>query len=340
MKIKYILIISAITFFSCGDRTTFKNRTISDVKLKEINCFEYEDGQIIRMTADDNCIYLSSSPDNTIKVLNYNGKLCKSIGQKGEAPWENGTIWSYGKDSSCYWMHDFPKMALKKYDAKMDTLLLFRRFQTKHNVLFLRNNQFVVPNVKSETGVFYLSLYDALKDTIIKSVNICSLSGKFKKLIPFGDFTFQGDFCKNDSGQAVFYCMYNSSFYFIDKDFKISNHFDIRNLPIGVPSLSEQGMIRLNPENIGIISGTMDNKYIYLLAPKYHEIKRNRLKFYMIDVYDINTKKYLKSFEMPNPKEDRIKAISKTNKGFVVAYSGGTVTVYNNNFIKDIEKNN
>jgi len=326
------LLILGLVLFSCGNHSTYKNRVVSDVQLKEMNHFEYDDGNIVRMTADDSGIYISSSPDNTIRAFDYSGKLCKTLGKKGEAPWENGTIWSYGKDSVCYWLHDYNKMALKKYDVNVDAMLLYRRFMTKHNVMFLKNNQFLIPHFKSETGICYVSLYDALKDSILKSADICKLSGKFKKLPPFGDFTFQGDFCKNSIGQAVFYCMYNSSFFFIDKNFNVTYHTDIRNLAIGEPTMSENS-IRLDPDNIGILSGTMDNRYIYFLAPKYQVKKFKDLKNYLIDVYDISTKKYIKSFTLPSCKGDYAISIAKTNKGFVVSYNNGYVFVYDKSFI-------
>jgi hypothetical protein len=338
MNRTYLLLILGLALFSCGNRTGFKERKVIEVQLKVIKHFEYKEGKIIRMTADDNGIYILSSPDNVIRVFDYNGKLRRTIGKNGEAPSDNGLILSYGYDSTSYWVHDVSKEALKKYDIKKDTMMLFRRYQTRNNVLFLCNNQCILPQFKSETGILYLELYDALKDSIIKSIDICSLVGRTKKLPPRGELTFEGQFCKNEQGQAVFYCISNSSFFFIDRDFKVSHHSDVRNFPISEPVVKEYSPIRLIPQNIGILSGTMDNEYIYFLAPKYHERKSKYLKSYMIDVYDINTKKYLISFDLPNPKEKYVLNISKSNKGFVVSYRGGDVVVYNNDFIKEIQK--
>jgi hypothetical protein len=336
MKKIILLIFVAFAIISCRDKISFNKRIVSEMKLHAINHFEYEDGNLIRMTADNNNIYLSSSPDNSIKVFNYTGKLCKTIGKEGPAPWENGTIWSFGKEGSCYWLHDYPKMALKKYDTATDTMLYYRRFITKHNVLFLKNDQFLVPYFKSESGIFYISLYDALKDSIIKEVDICKITGRFQKLPPYGDFTFQGNFCKNNNGQAIFYCMYNSTFFFIENNLKkVTAHTDIRNLPISEPITSGQRTY-LDPNNVGIISGSMDKKYIYLLAPKYHETRRNRIKEFMIDVYDISTKNYLKSFEVLDTEGRLPIEIVKTDKGLVIGYYGGTIVIYDNDFVKGI----
>ncbi len=332
------MLLFSFFLFSCSNGDVYKDRIISEVKLNEVSRFEYEDGRAIRMTADDSLIYISSSPDNTVRVFNYQGELCKTIGQKGEAPWENGSIWSFGKDASSYWLHDYPKMALKKYDATTDSLLKFRKFITKHNVIFLQDNQFVVPHVDDEKGIFYISLYDAMKDSILKSVDICKLSARFEKLPPYGDFTFQGNLCKNSVGQSVFYCLYNSSFFFIDKNFsKVTHHYDIRNLPISEPIITND-WIKLNPDNAGILAGAMDEKYIYFVAPKYKGSKLNKkLKGILIDVYDLNTKKYITSFESPKTAH-KIGTIAKTNKGLVLGDYHGNIYVYDNSFMTEIEK--
>jgi len=339
MKHKLILLLLLfVIFYSCDSKNTYSERKITEIQFEEVSKFEYEDGKVIRMTADNNYIYLSSYPDNTIQVFEYNGKHIKTIGKSGEAPWENGSIWSFGQDSTSYWLHDYPKMAFKKYDKNTDTLLHFQRYITKHNVLYAENDRFIVPSFDDKIGIFYISLYDALNDSVLKKTDICNLSGKFKKLPPYGDFTFQGDFCKNSKGQSVYFCMYNSSFYFIDKHFnKVTYHNDVRNLPISNPIISND-MIKLNPENAGIIAGTMDDKYIYFLAPKYKASKINKaLKDFLIDVYDINTKKYLISFELPHVTA-KINRIAKTDRGFIISDYQGYVYVYNNSFVQIIDK--
>lgn len=338
LKTTYLLLLIIVALYSCDNQSTYSSRNVIATQFIENVQFEYEDGKIIRMTADNHFIYLSSYPDNTVKVFDYNGKLVKTIGQSGEAPWENGSIWSYGQDSTCYWIHDYPKMALKKYDIATDTLLHFQRFITKHNVLYTENNHFVVPYFDDKIGIFYLSLYDALNDTVVNKVNICSLTKRFDTLPSSGDFTFQGNFSRNDDGQSVFFCLYNSSFFFIEKEFKeITHHKDIRNLEISEPIISND-WIHLNPDNAGILAGTMDDKYIYFLAPKYRGSKLDKqLKDFLVDVYDINTKEYLLSFELPNS-ISKISLIAKTNKGLVVGNYHGNFIVYDNSFVKEIDK--
>lgn len=336
MNNKWILFITITTLFSCSESSTYRNRVVKDINLRLLSAFEYEDGKVMRFTADDSLIYISSDPDNTIKAFDYSGKLIKTIGIKGGAPWENGTIWSFGKDSNCYWIHDYPKMALKKYDSTTDTMQLYRTFITKHNVLYTHNNQFLVPYFDSENGIFYLSCYDAQLDSVIKKIDINKLTKRFNKLPPYGDFTFQGNFCKNNNNQYLFYCEYNGSFFFIDKNIeKTSYHNDVRNLPISEPIYSgENTRMRLDPDNIGIISACMNNEFIYLLCPKNNENKWKAVRDYVIDIYDIKTFKYLYSFNIPNYKEDLPRRIAKTTKGLLIEYKNGYVVLYDDNFIK------
>lgn len=290
------------------------------------------------MTADDSLIYISSTPDNAIKAFSYKGKLCKAIGKKGEAPWENGTIWSFRRDSSCYWLHDYPKMALKKYDNRKDSLMIFRKFITSHNVLLINDNKFIVPRFDDKAGIFYISLYDALNDSILKSVNICTLSGINTKLPALGDFMFQGNFCKNNIGQSVFFCLYNGTFYFIDKNFKnITYHNDVRNLEISKPIMTED-IIKLYPENIGILAGSMDDKYIYFVAPKYPKRKFQKIKYFTLDIYEIKTKRYIVSFNLPQNKGSFPVGIEKTKKGLIVSYNNGYIYIFDNSFTDVFDK--
>ncbi|GBU08818.1 hypothetical protein AwDysgo_21490 [Bacteroidales bacterium] len=330
MKLNIIILILMCCIYSCGNESTFQNRFVSDIPLEVHSFFEYEDGNIIRMWADDDLIYISSDPDNAVKLFDYSGNLSATFGKNGEAPWENGTVWGFGKDSDAYWVHDYPKMALKKYALENDSMLFFRRFETKHNVLYVGDNRFLIPRFDVEDGVFYISLYDAIDDTFIKEIDICKLTNIFDKLPPFGDYTFQGDFCKNDEGQAIFFCMFNSSFFFMDTELdKIKHYTDIRALPISKPIVSNQ-QIRLDPMNCGILTGTLDEEYVYFISPKYKETMWYNVKDFLLDIYDINSKEYIKSFDIPlwQGKYPPLK-ISKTSHGLVVAYYGGIIVVYN-----------
>ncbi len=339
MNIKHIKILITtviLLLLSCNGTEESGNRNISEYKLNEICRFEYEDGYIIRTTVDDTLIYITSALTNSIEIYDYTGKHFKTIGKKGEAPWENGTIWSFYLDSNSYWLHDYPKMALKKYDSKTDTLQVFRRFITKHNVLYVHNNQFLVPNFDSGSGIFYLSFYDAIADSITRNVDINKLTRRFEKIPPYGDFTFQGNFCKNKFNDAVFYCTYNSAFfYYKDKTGEVTFHNDIRNLPIGEPT-NINDVIHLSPMNVGIVSAAMDEKYIYMLTPRYLE-ENLKIKSYLIDVYKIDDKKYIKSFILPEIKHDYALCISVSTKGLIITGAYGNLIVYSLDFLNELQ---
>ena len=333
-KMKYshlFLFLAACAIISCKQQSSFQNRVIDNIQLQVINEFEYEEGNVIRMWADDSLIYISSDPNHVMDILDHKGTRLRTVGQGGEAPWENGTIWSYDRDSDYYWLHDYPKMALKKYSIQTDSMLLFRRCETKHNVVHLKDDLYLVPQMDAKEGVFYMSLYDAKEDRDLKKVDLCKLTGRFDKLPAYGDYTFQGDFCKNENGSAVFYCMYNSAFFLISGELDtITFHYDVRNIPIAEPIVTEERVV-LDPMKCGILSATMDDKYLYFLTPEFNESAWYKVRSFVIDIYEINSCKYVKSIPIPLFQKKYVPfKIAKTNKNFIIEYYGGYFSVYEN----------
>lgn len=323
----FILLITVLS--SCDKKVSYEGRIIKDYKWKAIKHFSIEENCVTTAKANDSCIVLTVC--NKIKKFDYSGHLLETI-----VPDSTNYICSYDEEGSHYWVNDDNSREVKYYN-KNNKLLKRQLIDTQSRIQYFGRNRFIVPDLDEKKNIYTMTLYDAIKDTVLKEINICKLTGVLDTIpVRGGSITFTNSFCKNEKGQVLAYYRYNSSFIFIDTSFVATAYQDFRKLPVGIPSLKGHNVL-LNPINCGIDCAAMDDKFIYLVTPTYQckqwkKSENNR----MLDVYDICTKKYIGSMKLPISKGKSVFSIAKTAKGFVVFYvgnySGIEIVIFKNDF--------
>ncbi|MEA4840321.1 MAG: 6-bladed beta-propeller [Bacteroidales bacterium] len=331
---KTIHFISLFVLLSIGfgcRNTEEKHRNVdSKYKLIEYSVFEHDMGQIIRITADDSCIYISNAPDYKIFVYDFKGNLKKTIGNKGPAPWEFGSIWSFAKekDGKSYWVHDYSKQHIKKYSAKNDSLLISRRLKTTNNIQYLKDGKFLVPRVINKSRDFVISVYNAENNIFEKDFNLTTISGIESDLIN-KDYVLSGFFCKNSSNEIIYSCIYAGVFFHFNRSCdSVKIYKDIRNLPIPKSSISNNE-IHLSPRQLVSICSAVDNSKIYLLTLKDETQNPMKCKIFYIDIYNLRNGKYIKSITLPLYRGEEIPVyMAKTKDYLIIGYINGTIAVY------------
>ena len=330
--LQYIYILFFLfCFISCKNETKQERLVINDGNWVKNKSF-INNIHAIRMWADMDNIYFSDSPHNTISVYNYNGVLIKRLGKKGPAPWENGTLWGYSpdEDSSYYWVYDYEKQLVKKYNNKTGEMINSMKIYTIDNVQYIGESKLIVPNMNDKTGDFCLSIYDIEKKQKINDINISHLIGlKNAKPSDRLDFVLNGNMCIGaNKNYSTHYC-YNAGYFFVinNKNLKVSVIKDVRNYNLPKTSI-KYGAVRLDPELVMVSSAAIDSTNLYALTSLNGNFSHTD-KFF-IDIYDLVTKKYLNS--MPIEKldgEQRPVYIAVNKKSLVIYFEKGTVVIYN-----------
>lgn len=332
MKIINAVSLSTMLFiiFGCSN-TADKYRNIdSKSMLIEYSAFEHDMGNMIRITADDSCIYVSNAPDFKIFVYDFNGALKKTIGNKGPAPWEFGSIWSFAKDADdkSYWVHDFSKQAIKKYSSKNDSMLLLRRLKTTNNIQYLKDSKFLVPRVMDESGDFVISVYNAEKDIFEKDFDLTAIAG-IKSSSKNIDYVLSGSFCKNESNEIIYSCTYAGVFFYFDASCdSVKMYKDFRNLPIPDSYLSNNG-IQLSPKQFVSVCSAVDDSKIYFLTLRDETHNPMKCKMFYIDIYNLSNGLYIKSIALPLYKGEAMPFyMAKTSNHLIIGYINGIISVY------------
>ena len=331
------IILFVLTFlFSCTYTEKIDDFRVIDSKvdLKLLKSFNHL-GYIVRLWADKNNIYISSAPNFQIYQYDLKGNLIRKYGKSGPAPWENGTLWYFEKtsDNKYYWVHDYSKQMVKKFNLSNDTMIENHKLMTINNIILDGNDNFYIPKINFTTKNFHISKLNIKSKEFCAEININRLVGLDSKQAPlsYSDYIFEGDFCKNSKGQILYYC-YNAGISFLinTNNDSVSVIKDVRQLPIPKAYLKNKE-VHLAPKNMVCLSGALDEKYMYLLTTKTQPKGLNSLRnntFY-IDIYNIETFKYLKSFELPKFKDEEIPfKIAKKDNNLIVAYEDSNVGIY------------
>lgn len=330
VKLTLIWLLLLYPIISCKKSKSDNRHIKTNVILSEVSRFNHLN-YAIRLWADDSYIYTSDSPKDIVSIYNYNGTLQKQIGKKGDAPWENGTIWHFSPDEDprYYWVHDYPKQLIKRINIETGSLSKSMKVITPENVQYAGDGKFIVPNMDEKTGEVKIYLYDINKNVILKSIDLSKIVGfKNPKIADRLDFVLSGNMCISENKKySVLYC-YNAGYFFkIDnKSLNVSLIKDVRNLDLPKATI-QYGAVRLNPKNIIASSATADTSTLYILASKNSNFAKTDI-FY-IDMYSLKTDKYIGT--MPIQKlddEQRPVYIAINQQKLVVYYENGTVVIY------------
>lgn len=336
MKQLLIFFCCITLIISCSkdvnDTLDIRNQINMNEVLELQSSFDFDIGKPIRISCDNEFIYISSTPDCQIHVYDFSGKPIRRLGKKGKAPFENDAIWLFSKDETNknYWVHDYSKHLIKKYDLKEDTLLFTKKIiDMSDNILFINDSKLLIPHFDETKNTFLLSVYDLAKESYIKNIDLITISKaeKLRKQTNI-DFVFQGNFKKN-KGKAVYYC-YNSGISFVInlENYSVQTLLDIRQPPI--PNVYiRNSEVQLEPKLLASFSGAVDDNYFYSLTTKDISDIRRKGKM-MIDIYDLNNAKYYRSFEINNLKEDdRPFEITAFGDKMIVLFESGIINIYN-----------
>lgn len=323
------ILLSIIVFFLLSCSSQNKKDDQNTILTLE-SSFEQDKGYALRLWCDSSYIYISTDPDYQIHMYNYSGRLLKSFGKKGPAPFENGELWYFTLDENKknYWVHDYPKQLLKKFDLEKDSLVKTAKIITMNNVLFIGKNQFIIPRADPLRGTYLLSLYDTEKQEYIKDIDLLSASNaEFLKHKENLGFIFEGNFC-HKNGIAVYFCYSLGKFFIINtKDFSLEIINDTRNLPIP-EAIIKNGEIQLNPKQVASISSAANNEYLFSLTTKDASDIRKKGDF-QIDIYNFSQKKYIGSLEVDKlENNNRPRKIALSENKLIILYESGIINIY------------
>lgn len=327
------LIFICYFLFSCSNGSNEKyydEKTNMSKVLELTKSFEHDKGIGIRLWCDKQYIYISNDPDFKIYIYNYLGKLIRTLGKKGPAPFENNALWYFNIEESgkSYWVHDRAKQLLKKFDLTKDTLITTRKISTMENVLYIGENKFIIPHSEDNKNSFSLSIYDINTSAYIQNIDLLSFPNlENLKKEKYLAYVFEGNFCKNKD-YAVYYCYSTGIFFIINLRKKSATPmWDVRNLPIPKVHI-KNGEIQLEPKLFTSTSAAMDNKYLYSLTTKDVTDIRGKGKF-QIDVYDIEANEYKGSFEIDKLNGvDKPREIAVDSNKMVILFESGTINTY------------
>ncbi len=334
-NIFFALLISCL-FFSCfknkneADKYNLKDDRTINQKLSFVSSFEHEEGLVIRLFRNKDHVLVSSAPDMLVYEYDTQGKLIHTYGKKGEGPEENMSVHNFDIDSNTYWLHNSEKKQLKKGSILGDKASINKNIKTKGEIAHWHGNLHIGlychPGKKIPT---YFGVYDFEKDQVIRRFPIDSLIQEKPLAIFEGqDFYYAGTFSKNTNGDLL----YSPNWVGYSFVFKTSGEVvvikDFRELPYPALSL-ESNMFKLTPEIFTARSSCFgEPNEVMILANK--NIFERRDDIFFVDIYNVQTGKYLRSISCPLSKDnERPLFISYRNQQLCVNYVDGTIAFYN-----------
>lgn len=331
-KIYYIIVFLLL---ACNENNDSKNRTIINYKLSEQRHFEHTFGTAIRMNVQNNIISLSNAPSFGIYQYNLYGNLIRKLTEPGSAPWESHAIWhfSFTKDGKKYWVHDYDKQSIKCYDYAKDSMLFYIKEITQGNVHPIDDDNFIIPHTDIVNNKFLFSIYNIPKKEYIKHFSLTDSLKIKSNIVNQKDlclWLLSGNFADNYKNNLLYYIYDIGRFFIFNKKEKTMKIYkDVRNLPIPIAYVKNQG-IHFTEKSIAAISGCIDAKYVYILSVKYNSEKLTTDNTYLIDIYQINNGKYLKSIEVPKYDGNAIpKQISLSQNKLIILYDSQVIVSYN-----------
>lgn len=331
---KLLLMASIFLFYGCTDNENGDKRRVIDntsvFKLK--NSFQHEQGYLIRLFANDSSIFVSNAPDFKVFQYDFDGKINRTFGKKGPAPWEYGTIWHFAltENKEFYWVHDYPQQSLKKYAIKKDTLVDTFKAITTNNVAYIGIDNFLVPELDSTSKNFIIKMCN--KSSQKKVIDLFKISSAKKNKREYLNFVFEGEFSNLYKNNILYTCFNSGEHYLIDiNNYSLKIIKDFRNLPVP-EGYKENSQIKLMPKQTTALSSSIDEKHIYMLSTGdfTEDVKKSN---FFIDRYSTNTGKYEKSIPIERFEgEEQPFKIVKIKNNMIIGYKNGTIAQFETNF--------
>jgi hypothetical protein len=182
--------------------------------------------------------------------------------------------------------------------------------------------------VKSTGGYVCLQLDSLNKNVSLNKMNTGSVVQQLYHLEPYDDWGFShlGLMFKNEVGSKVFYMpFYNSRIIEYDQQLSaVSFITSIDKSPVKDYSIATGEGRALSSKAPKINrKGCADNRCLYVLS--YAGSKDDPEDNEIIDVYDINTGKYLHSFVLPDFKKEEVNALTCTGGKLIAGYKNNII---------------
>lgn len=318
---------------------TVKDRSYAEVNIREIKRFSVY-YSVTRIYADRKYIWCVDSDDQVINEYTLAGEFNKRYGRKGDAPWENSSIWYFRKETNGYVVIDRPKKMIKVYDESDSLIRYHKSNEYLGNGIML--NEKSILTTDDENGDFEFQLIniapvksDSLKKYSIKKSIIDTYNEFPRKNI---DMVFEGAFTGNNKFSVYYFHKFGMITAF-DSSFNVlfsATTIDGTKLPkpISLEVAKDTYIETVDPDNFVNYAAAMDYKHIYVLS---NVIQTSQRGSRVLDVYSIKNGKYVTSVVI-NKLEDGQSPIDVTwafDNFFVILYENMTIRVVHIQFDND-----
>lgn len=276
----------------------FKNEILE--KQSDFNCL----GKIIRVYKYNGFLWYIDAHSQNIYQIDKSGKIVNKLGAaKGEAPWENSSIWYFDNDDSesSYFVIDKTKNMFKKFSKANQLEYYYKSNRTISNGVKLNGDLFLYTE---DTGTdFNFITSDIKSKSNNSSVTIKDLIKKEYGHFPNKnlDLVFEGNFTRNNNKGAIYYCYKAGLFFYFDDKGGIKYYSKtIDNFPVPKPISKElmPGTFEetVEPDVFVNYSACLDKNNIYILS---NILDQANGKTRIVDIYNILDGKYKFSISLP-----------------------------------------
>lgn len=226
-------------------------------------------------------------------------------------------------------MHDYAKQLIKLYELQSDSMVFHKKVTTSSNVMWIKESLFMIPIYNEEKNTFFLALSDIVADRLIQKIDIMGVLGNDTTGLTRPDYVLSGEFAISPSRKTVCYMThYAGRAFIIDMETLNVNLLQDFREPDFPKSFLTANEIVLEPDHSAFTSVAMDEEFIYILSPRRLDKPLFNNEF-AIDVYDFSGT-HIESVSVPRLNNDIPRRISKLTSGFAIAYSNGTIGVFDN----------
>jgi hypothetical protein len=253
--------------------SNIKNRKFLDSnRNKLINQFEYK-GVSRDFFSYQEKLYFINGSTGQIESFNFSGIKLKTMGRKGEAPWENNIIHKMEPTDFGFYVFDSGAQAIKKFNKEYKLLKFKKTKGFSLDASLLHDDLFLIPDDEIENDYKFI-LFDFEKDKEIMRQSIKpfieSIYNKFPKTR--SDIIFSGYFRRNSLNQVVYVFQHFGAFILFNLDGsinKIVKTIDGFGLPKpqDIKRSSSVTELTIDPDIIVNYSSCIDKNKLFVLYP-------------------------------------------------------------------------